>query len=366
MSVPAARRTGAPLFALTALLAGWVLLRTIIWQSPFPPPVQDYGVPGFAGAAPAPAAHHAPAAEGNAPEVIDHINWSSPFTRTLPVRREVPLNGRQLSLPAQVDRLDVPHEPLAPPLFPGQAAKAPSIQTHVAVITEAIALPSQAERQPVDRWSVDGWMLWRQSSGSALAAAAPSPSYGASQAGAVLRYRITPGSNHSPNAYVRATRALVSGGGSEIAAGFNALPIADLPLRGHAEMRATKQAGTTEIRPAAFMTTEILPQSLPMGLRATFYAQGGYVGGDFSTAFADGHLKISRDVAQVDLGTLNVGAGAWGGAQKGAARLDVGPSLGLKLERGPVPAHLSVDYRIRTAGDAQPGSGVTVTLTTGF
>ena len=216
------------------------------------------------------------------------------------------------------------------------------------------------------RWSFDGWSLWRAGSPGAVAGAGLQPSYGASQAGGVVRYRLSQTSLDSPQIYLRASQTLVSRGESEVAAGASARLIEKLPLRAHGELRATRRPANTEIRPAAFVTTELPAEALPMGMRATFYAQAGYVGGEFSTPFADGQLGVDTSVARFDLGDLRIGGGAWGGAQKGAARLDIGPSASISLEKGPVPARLSVDYRVRVAGDAEPGSGVAVTLTTGF
>ncbi|WP_206520196.1 hypothetical protein [Altererythrobacter sp. BO-6] len=218
----------------------------------------------------------------------------------------------------------------------------------------------------VDRWSLDGWLLWREKSGRALAAPGRSPTYGASQAGAVLRYRLSPGSGNEPQAYTRAYRALIDGGESELAAGLSARPLPRVPLRAHAEVRVTQFSNSTELRPSAFVTTELPVARLPLGLRAEGYAQAGYVGGKAATAFADGQLHVMRSLEEFDLGQLSLGAAAWGGAQKGAERLDVGPSARLDLAIGKASARLSLDYRERVAGDAEPPSGVALTLSTRF
>jgi hypothetical protein len=57
---------------------------------------------------------------------------------------------------------------------------------------------------------------------------------------------------------------------------------------------------------------------------------------------------------------------AWGGAQGGAARLDIGQSASVNVKLGGVAAQLAVDYRLRAAGYAQPESGAAITLTTEF
>ena len=94
-------------------------------------------------------------------------------------------------------------------------------------------------------------------------------------------------------------------------------------------------------------------------------------GGDFATAFADGQLVADRALANFDLtrskrAGIRLGAGVWGGAQKGSERLDIGPSANILVPVADAPVRLSLDYRIRAAGDAEPGSGVALTLSTGF
>jgi len=242
-----------------------------------------------------------------------------------------------------------------------------SVQQSFARANLPVQQPSDAV-STTDRWSADSWLYWRQNSNSALVSQTRAPTYGASQLGAVLNYRLAPSAARDPRAYVRAYRALVENGESELSVGLSARPLAELPLRAHAELRATQRSGDTgvELRPSAFVTSEIPPVDLPFKARAEFYAQAGYVGGDDATAFADGQLHVLRDVGQFDLAKISFGAAAWGGAQKGAERVDVGPSMRVDMTIGSVPARLSVDYRERVAGSAQPDSGAAVTLSTSF
>ncbi|MEM8724673.1 MAG: hypothetical protein AAGE86_04035 [Pseudomonadota bacterium] len=228
-----------------------------------------------------------------------------------------------------------------------------------------------AQNGGVDHWSLDGWAFWRQGSNANAISQGRVPIYGASQVGASLRYRIAPQSKRDPVVYTRAYRALVRNGESEIAAGVAAKPIVGVPLRAFAEARYTDNAFGSEVRPAAFVVTELPAQTLPGGLSAEAYAQAGYVGGGDATPFADGQLVVSREVASFDLASANparlsVGAGAWGGAQKDARRLDIGPTVRLDLTIGQVPARVSVDWREQVAGDAAPASGVAATLSTRF
>lgn len=222
-----------------------------------------------------------------------------------------------------------------------------------------------------DRWSVDGWGFWRQGSGAAPISQGRVPIYGASQIGAVLTYRLAPSKRRDPRLYARAYRAMVLRGESELALGASARPVPHVPLRVAGELRATDGAFRSELRPSAYAVTELAPLELPLGTRLEAYAQGGWVGGTDATLFADGQASLTREVEAVASASdnalrLSLGAGAWGGAQDGAERLDLGPTVRLDLTLGAVPARLAFDWRERVGGDAGPGSGAAVTLSTRF
>jgi hypothetical protein len=223
-------------------------------------------------------------------------------------------------------------------------------------------------RQPAvrgPRWSGDAWVLVRRG-GGAPAPAALGGTYGGSQAGAILRYRLAPASAHRPTAYVRGTAALNGSGEREVAAGLSLRPLGPLPVVVAAEGRVARIGGGTVVRPAVFAVTELAPVTLPEGTRAEFYVQGGYVGGRGATAFVDGQLRLDKRVAQLGPLELRAGVGAWGGAQKGAERLDVGPSATLSGASGAAAARVAFDWRFRTAGAAAPASGPALTVSAGF
>ena len=225
---------------------------------------------------------------------------------------------------------------------------------------------ARAASKPEKRWSIDGWAFVRPEGGVPNAAGVLAPSYGGSQVGAVMRYWLDPRSGHSPVAYARVTKAISQGEEGDIALGAAARPIPMVPVALHAEARLSRNAGGTEVRPAAFAVTELAPAQLPLGLRAEAYVQAGYVGGNFKTAFIDGQARVDRGLAQIGGAGLRLGAGVWGGAQEGAERLDAGPGISANFDLDRAPVRLSLDYRHRLAGDAQPGSGIAVTLSTGF
>ncbi len=240
------------------------------------------------------------------------------------------------------------------------------------VLSERIVTPAGPDRpKPVsaprqDRWSLDGWALLRQDSGQSPVSQGRVPTYGASQAGAILAYRLVPGNRRDPRAYLRAYKALVGQGEKELAAGISVRPLAALPVRAYAELRATEFASGTHLRPAVLAATELAPQKLPGRFRAELYAQGGYVAGTAATGFADGQLHVLRNVKQFDLARVSVGGASWAGIQQGARRLDLGPTMRVDVTLGETPARLSLDWRERIAGNADPDSGLALTLSARF
>ena len=77
--------------------------------------------------------------------------------------------------------------------------------------------------------AADAWLMLREDTTTPLASARPS--YGRSQAGAVLRYRLAPASAHSPQAYIRASSALAGPLDKDLAAGLSGRPVPRVPLR---------------------------------------------------------------------------------------------------------------------------------------
>ena len=108
------------------------------------------------------------------------------------------------------------------------------------------------------------------------------------------------------------------------------------------------------------------PVDVAAGFRLEAYGQAGVIGRDGGEAFADGAVRLARPVATLGRVRLDAGGGSWGAAQKGASRLDVGPSLSATLPIGKQPVRLSLDWRQRAAGNAAPGSGLVLTMGADF
>lgn len=387
--VPVATRRGGPLVALGAVMGCWVAMRlamVAVGSTPAMAGMMGEPVVSLAGKP----ALRLPAAESDLPVTMPdqtagdaHERSAPPLTTPLaPLARPpafrfepfVPVQpapaaaprtaalpvsvaaGHQMMWMAALSRLPLPAgfagAALAP--SPPRAALAPFY-------------PSGVKRNGPSHWSADGWVLLRRGANGTLAAGTTPATLGASQAGAVLRYRLSGSSAHRPQAYVRLAAALEAPSDKEMAAGLSVRPVPALPLRAMAELRVSDQSGRARLRPAALVVTELQPVDLPHGTRAEFYGQAGYVGGRSATAFADGQARIDRHVAQLGKAEFRAGAGTWAGVQKGAARVDAGPSatVGLPVGEGG-SARLGLDWRLRVAGEAAPGSGLAVTLSAGF
>lgn len=239
-----------------------------------------------------------------------------------------------------------------------------SSETHIRPIAQANG--ERSATPTTGRLHIDGWFHWRAGNNPVGPLANGPAQLGGSQGGIVLAYHFDPKSELRPAAYVRATQAIGGSGEGEVAVGMKARPISTLPVDVHAEMRLLDVPAGTEVRPAIIATGGFDDVPVSHGLTARGYGQAGYVGGRYETGFVDGQVVTEKAVTLSDRAKLSIGAGLWGGAQRGAARLDAGPSASLLVPIKGASLRLSADYRIRIAGGAAPSTGPAVTLSTSY
>lgn len=364
-SPAASGRRGQPIVMLALLGAAWIGARAMLWDFPVLPQAvraqtSNVRITPLAAAAPDRSMRERKVAAG----------------ATFIPRGGIPGHGAAVTQPA---RLNGRLQPIAPGVgeatdaaaaLPrafemGGAGKGPGLASVGAAI---LRLPTgRAGQGTARRWSIDGWYAWRDGSGlPRRAAGGPlAAGYGGTQGGVLARIALGEG-RRRPQAFVRLTHAPDRPAQADLALGLGLRPLARLPVRLLAEARATRAGGRTTFAPAATVVTEFPVLELPHGLRAEGYGQAGWIGGDFATGFVDGQVRADRKILDIGGGALRLGGGAWGGAQKFAARLDVGPGLTLDLRNGKVPVRVSVDYRFQVAGNARPDDGIAVTLSTGF
>lgn len=216
-----------------------------------------------------------------------------------------------------------------------------------------------AEGAATKRWSGSAYLFARDGSGAPGLAAGSQ--LGGSQASARVAYRID---RHLALA-ARISSPLRHTDGAEAAIGADVHPIPDAPLRLSVERRvALGREGRNAW--SAYAAGGFYEGDLPGGAALDGYAQAGVVGAKRLDTFADGALRVGRPFAIDDRNRLTLGGGAWGAAQPGASRLDVGPRAAITMPAGGANVTLAVDWRMRVAGDATPGSGAALTIATDF
>jgi hypothetical protein len=189
---------------------------------------------------------------------------------------------------------------------------------------------------------------------------APGGTLGGSQAGGRLAYRLNADARRPLALAARLYVPLDRPQGAEVALGLDWQPIARLPIHVLAERRQRiGREGRSDFALTVYGGGE---RSVLQGrVRVEAYGQAGVVGLDKPDLFADGAVRASMPV-----GPIEAGAGAWGGAQPGAARLDIGPQASFRLPVGRTGIRASAEWRFRVAGDAAPDSGPAFTLSTDF
>lgn len=182
---------------------------------------------------------------------------------------------------------------------------------------------------------------------------------GGSQAGGRIAYRLNDDQARPLALSGRVYAPLSSLRAAEAAAGIDWKPLGRVPLHLLAERR---QALGRDGRSAFSLTAYGGISERAVGpLRFDTYAQAGVVGLRSRDLFVDGSAKLS-----LAAGSTRLGAGAWGAAQPGVERLDVGPHASFRLPTAEASLTVAMDWRLRVAGDAAPAGGPALTLSAGF
>jgi hypothetical protein len=204
------------------------------------------------------------------------------------------------------------------------------------------------------RWSVLAWALLRRGEGRQLAAGGL---LGGSQAGLRATYRLREGLALSG----RVSAPVDDLHAAEAALGIEWQPLRSLPVRLLAERRqAIGREGRSAFAVLAHGGVNDRRIHGPVMLDA--YGQAGMVGLKSRDGFFDGAVRVGIPVAA----RLHMGLGAWAAAQPGVSRVDIGPQASYRLPALGRPLRLSAEWRVRVAGDALPGSGPALTLSTDF
>lgn len=219
--------------------------------------------------------------------------------------------------------------------------------------------PFLTQSSPSERWRASSWVLWRDGGGSPNAVSVGR--LGGSQAGVRVDYALSDSKTSRLAAYARMTSALQRPAAPEAAAGVSYQPSRQIPISFAAERRIALGHGARNAN-AVMAVGGFGPEPIGGGLMAEAYAQAGVVGFRRADLFVDGKMSVLKPAGD----SIRWGGAMSGGAQPGVNRLDVGPELQWRLPLAGSNARLSLEWRHRIAGQAEPGSGLTLTLGADF
>lgn len=225
-----------------------------------------------------------------------------------------------------------------------------------------IYLPKAPKHAP---FNVYAYSFWRH--GAVQAGQLGNGQYGGSQSAAliaipVLRYRDA--QDTSRLAVIgRLSTSHSKIRESEWAAGLQWHPIRSISARMSIERRFRGDAPDTV---AAYLSGGHAGSKLPLAFSLDGYGQAGIVSGKDAGAFVDVQLAAHRPLVSQGGAQLSAGGGIWAGGQSHIMRLDVGPFVRTLVSAGPATLRIDASWRFRIAGDAQPGNGPAVTLSTSF
>lgn len=223
-------------------------------------------------------------------------------------------------------------------------------------------------RRLTKRFGLSAYTLSRSyGNGDAIAA---SPILGASQTGVAATYTVNPLSRHPVSLLARLTAAGAPDGRidsdtAEAAVGIRVQPLAGIPVAVDVERRigigywardewAARVMGGTNASAHAF--------GVPIAWEA--FGEAGIVGVKSRDLYAGAQVRAATPVFNSSRLSIDGGAGAWAAAQHAwgdtVSRFDIGPSMRLVVH--PFPVSAQIDYRLRAAGNALPGSGPAVTI----
>jgi hypothetical protein len=202
------------------------------------------------------------------------------------------------------------------------------------------------------------WLVAR--GGNAPVAGVLAPQLGGAQAGARFTYAL--GTSRRLALAARISSPL-GPGAQELALGLDWRPTR-LPIRVIAEHRIALNGGRGG--PTVGLVGGFGPRRIAGGIVADGYAQGGVIARDGGEGFADGAVRVGHPVGALGNVRFDLGAATWGAVQRGASRVDLGPSLVVQMPLGRQPVRMSLDWRHRVAGNAAPNSGLVLTLGADF
>lgn len=207
---------------------------------------------------------------------------------------------------------------------------------------------------PASRWSASLWSIVR--GGAEQGGGIATPQLGGSQSGVRLAYALAP--------RLAATMRVAAAHGvrqQEAAVGIEWRP-GRLPFRLVVERRIGVAGVRGGVGAGVVGGIDAVPLAPATHLHG--YGQAGVILRDgMPEGYADGAVRVSRLLHRTPGGTIvDLSIGGWGAAQRGVARLDAGPALGVTLPIAARRVRIGFEWRQRLAGDARPASGPALSI----
>lgn len=345
---------GHPVISLSAILSGWVgarafmLMPVLMAQSP------TLALVGPSASSPAFAARPERPTPTPGPSHRISIILPDAIPAYTPIKAAVldpPVAGTGIAPRTHLRIALAPPEPvLADPI----AAQLPG----------SLPLASGPVETPKGRPMVSAWLALRSTADRT--SLATSGQLGGSQMGARLTVPVKSIAPHTLlGLSARASMPLQQARGKEAAMGVLMRREGPVPVELGIERRIAIDTGGRNAF-AIVAVTGIYDRPITQLTTLSGYAQAGMVGLRRRDGFVDGAVSIDRKILSRTAFSISAGGGAWGAAQPGLSRLDVGPVATIRVTGPSNALRISAAWRFRVAGNAEPGSGPALTIGTDF
>ena len=212
--------------------------------------------------------------------------------------------------------------------------------------------------------SGSAWILYRPN--STVAPLASVGQLGGSQAGLQVSLPVAQVPKIGTIALqARLSRALQNPGQAEAGIGVRLTLHPKIPINMVIERRIRIGEGGRNAF-AVGVASGFYDKALPKGVLVSAYGQAGVVGLRTRDLYVDAAIRAEHRLFTSETSEVRVGVAAWGAAQPGVSRVDVGPRISGSLRIGKTRLQASVEWRQRLAGNARPNSGPVFTIGSDF
>jgi hypothetical protein len=370
------RRASHPLTSIIALIAFWVVGRSLVLAvglplvdikvATNPKPARPASVPHKSGLAFISAVTSAYAA----PRLWNENGYFTPVIMTSHQAVHIgapPLPQKFVTRQQTKERVEAtslvslqPTNDPAATAIPRQAMFSARSSAATPPIVPALFPPSGTPR----RLGLSTWILWRPEGVAPFNPLAQQ--LGGSQAGArfslpVLRV----GKGATGNVYARVVTPLAQKGGKEMSVGTSLRIGKSIPVEISVERRLALSSGGRNAW-AALVSSGVSDKSLGGAFTVNGYMQAGVVGLKSRDAFIDGEVNMMRALSTRSSFRPEIGVGLWGAAQTGIDRIDIGPVITVRPKIGGTTVRVSTSWRWRASGDVLPRSGIALSIGADF